>query len=84
MLLAVKDPGDQHGLTTTGSPMPLIALLVVLGLAGLLMGRLARPLSPRPGAIATPAETTRGVQQATDAAAQAEQQRRDAVMKLLR
>lgn len=64
--------------------MPLIALLVVLGLAGLLMGRLTGPPSPRPGAITTPSETTRGVLQATDAAARAEQQRRDAVMKLLR
>lgn len=63
--------------------MPLIALLVALGLVGLLLGRFAGAPTTRPGTVATPAETIRGVQQATDAASRAEQQQRDAAIRVL-
>jgi hypothetical protein len=66
--------------------MQLIALLVVLVLAGLMLARGSGGLSPKPGATATPtpSQTTREVEQATEASSQAELKHRDDVMKALR
>ena len=64
--------------------MQLIALLVVLVLAGLVMGRMGGTNPPQPGAAVSPSQTTREVEQATGAAAQAERQRLNEAMKALR
>lgn len=64
--------------------MQLVALLVVLLLAGLAMGRLGGMLSPRPGAAARPDQTLRQVERASEAASQAERQRLEQAMKALR
>lgn len=64
--------------------MRLIALLVVLVLAGWAMGRMGGVLTPGPGPSTPPSRTMRQVQQASDAASQAERQRLEQAMKALR
>lgn len=64
--------------------MQLMALMVVLVLAGLLIGRMGVGLSPQPGPIASPSQMTRQAEQATEAASQAERQHLEDAMKALR
>lgn len=64
--------------------MQVVALLVVVLLAGLLIGRLGGGPPAQPGPAANPIETTRQVKQASEAASRAEQQRLNAAMKMLR
>lgn len=74
--------------------MRLIALLVVLLLGGLMVTRggwLTRGANPgadpaaggAPAAVATPAQTIRRMEQATDAASRAERKRQEDTLKLL-
>lgn len=66
--------------------MQLIALLVVLVLGGLVMGRMGGGslLAPGQPPQPSPAQTTAGVEKATEASSQAEQRHVEEAMKGLR
>ena len=82
--MVAAGPARQDGPADAGPVMRLIALLVVLVLAGLFVGRGQGLLAPKPGPAATPGASLRQVERAAEAAGQADRRRLDAAMQGLR